>query len=65
MVVDRETNQLFVADGCGNKRVIVFDATTGAYKRHWGAYVFPDKPEFIATPYGRFWHRTGIGCDAA
>jgi hypothetical protein len=38
MVVDRETNELFVADGYGNKRVIVFDATTGAYKRHWGAY---------------------------
>ena len=38
MVVDRETNELFVADGYGNKRVIVFDAATGAYKRHWGAY---------------------------
>jgi DNA-binding beta-propeller fold protein YncE len=32
------TNELFVADGYGNHRVIVFDATTGAYKRHWGAY---------------------------
>ena len=32
------TNELFVADGYGNRRVIVFDATTGAYKRHWGAY---------------------------
>ena len=30
--------ELFVADGYGNKRVIVFDAATGAYKRHWGAY---------------------------
>ncbi len=30
--------ELFVADGYGNRRVIVFDATTGAYKRHWGAY---------------------------
>jgi NHL repeat len=38
MAVDRETNELFVADGYGNKRVIVFDAATGAYKRHWGAY---------------------------
>ena len=37
MVVDRDTNELFVADGYGNHRVIVFDAQTGAYKRHWGA----------------------------
>lgn len=33
-----KTNELFVADGYGNRRVIVFDADTGAYKRHWGAY---------------------------
>ena len=33
-----ETNELFVADGYQNRRVIVFDADTGAYKRHWGAY---------------------------
>ncbi|HTA41246.1 MAG TPA: hypothetical protein VK789_02295 [Bryobacteraceae bacterium] len=32
------TNELFVADGYANRRVIVFDAATGAYKRHWGAY---------------------------
>ena len=32
------TNEVFVADGYGNRRVIVFDAATGAYKRHWGAY---------------------------
>jgi DNA-binding beta-propeller fold protein YncE len=32
------TNEVFVADGYGNRRVIVFDADTGAYKRHWGAY---------------------------
>jgi DNA-binding beta-propeller fold protein YncE len=35
--VDPTTNELFVADGYGNHRVIVFDAATGAYKRHWGA----------------------------
>ncbi len=38
MEVDEAANELFVADGYGNRRVIVFDATTGAYKRHWGAY---------------------------
>jgi len=36
MIVSR--GELFVADGYGNKRVVVFDAATGAYKRHWGAY---------------------------
>ena len=36
MIVSK--GELFVADGYGNKRVIVFDAGTGAYKRHWGAY---------------------------
>jgi hypothetical protein len=30
-------NELFVADGYGNHRVIVFDAKTGAFKRTWGA----------------------------
>jgi NHL repeat len=33
-----KTNEVFVADGYGNRRVVVFDAETGAYKRHWGAY---------------------------
>ena len=38
MFVDRKTNELYVADGYGNHRVIVFDADSGKYKRHWGAY---------------------------
>ena len=38
MEVDAAANELYIADGYGNRRVIVFDATTGAYKRHWGAY---------------------------
>ena len=41
MIVDQATNELFVADGYVNHRVIVFDATSGAYKRHWGAYGKP------------------------
>jgi DNA-binding beta-propeller fold protein YncE len=36
--VDPKANELYVADGYGNHRVIVFDADTGIYKRHWGAY---------------------------
>src|SRR5215813_2121724 len=36
--VDPSTNEVFIADGYGNHRVIVFDADTGQYRRHWGAY---------------------------
>jgi sugar lactone lactonase YvrE len=35
---DPGANEIYVSDGYRNRRVIVFDATTGAYKRHWGAY---------------------------
>ena len=38
MAVYPRTNELFVADGHGNHRVAVFDATTGAFKRMWGAF---------------------------
>jgi hypothetical protein len=37
-VPDESANEIYIADGYKNKRVIVFDATTGQYKRHWGAY---------------------------
>jgi DNA-binding beta-propeller fold protein YncE len=35
---DEEANEIYIADGLGNRRVLVVDAATGAYKRHWGAY---------------------------
>ncbi|PYU34617.1 MAG: hypothetical protein DMG31_05690 [Acidobacteria bacterium] len=38
MFIDQATNELYVADGYGNHRIIVYDADTGKYKRHWGAY---------------------------
>jgi len=38
ITVDSAANEIYVADGYVNHRIIVFDATTGAYKRHWGAY---------------------------
>jgi DNA-binding beta-propeller fold protein YncE len=50
MFVDPKTNELYVADGYGNHRVIVFDAETGKYKRHWGAY--GHKPD--DAPLGRY-----------
>jgi len=53
-----KTNELFVADGYFNHRVIVFDADTGAYKRHWGAYgkapeddyKFPARAQLLQGP---------------
>lgn len=38
IAVDTKAREVFVADGYYNRRVIVFDSITGAYKRHWGAY---------------------------
>jgi hypothetical protein len=36
--VDPVDNEAFIADGYGNRRIIVFDGATGRYLRHWGAY---------------------------
>ena len=39
LYVDPRTNDLYVADGDGgDRRIIVFDAETGAFRRLWGAY---------------------------
>ena len=38
ITVDPEANEVYITDGYLNRRVIVFDADTGEYKRHWGAY---------------------------
>lgn len=35
---DGSTDEAFVSDGYGNKRVAVIDMNTGAIKRFWGAY---------------------------
>ncbi len=48
--VDPKTNEVYIADGYGNKRVIVYDADTGAFKRLWGAY--GNKPD--DTNLGRY-----------
>lgn len=50
VVVDPETNEVYVADGYGNHRVIVFDADTGEFKRQWGAYGKPPTDDDIG-PY--------------
>ena len=46
--VDPDANEVYIADGYGNRRIIVFDASTGAYKRHWGAY--GDRPDDRELP---------------
>jgi DNA-binding beta-propeller fold protein YncE len=38
MVVDPKTNLMYVADGYGNRRVLIVDAATGKYVGHFGAY---------------------------
>jgi DNA-binding beta-propeller fold protein YncE len=43
--IDKVANEVYVSDGYGNHRVIVYDADTGKYKRHWGAY--GHKPEDV------------------
>lgn len=52
--VHPDTNEVFVADGYTNQRVIVFDAASGAFRRLWGAYGRPpdDGPAEELTPDG-------------
>ncbi len=50
MYVHPATNELFVADGYVNRRVIVFDANTGQFKRMWGAYGNAPDDEASNTP---------------
>jgi DNA-binding beta-propeller fold protein YncE len=49
MTIDPETNELYVADGYYNHRIIVFDAETGAFKRMWGAYGKPPTDEKLGA----------------
>jgi DNA-binding beta-propeller fold protein YncE len=70
--VDPTDNEVFVADGYGNRRVIVFDGETGRYLRHWGAYgARPDddyRPDpasgepsrQLRTPHGIVGSRDGL-----
>lgn len=39
--IDPEAGEVYVADGYGNRRVAVLDASTGEMKRYWGAYGEP------------------------
>jgi hypothetical protein len=50
--VDTARNEIYVADGYLNRRVVKFNATTGAFIRGWGAYGNPpvDLPEGEPQP---------------
>jgi len=48
IAVDVAAKEVYAADGYGNRRVVVFDSETGAYKRHWGAY--GNRPSDDKTP---------------
>ena len=50
LTVDPVSNEVYVADGYRNRRVIVLDADTFAFKRLWGAY--GNKPD--DTPLGPY-----------
>ena len=50
LTIDPVSNEVYVADGYRNRRVIVLDAETFAFKRMWGAY--GNKPD--DTPLGPY-----------
>ncbi len=41
MDIDDAAHEVYVADGYGNRRIVVYDSDTGAFKRGWGAYGIP------------------------
>ncbi len=47
----KKTNEIFVADGYGNRRLIVFDGNSGRFKRMWGAFGRPPVDD-IEVPFG-------------
>ena len=69
--VDPDANEVYIADGYGNRRVAVFDANTGEYRRHWGAYgnvptddpytYDPDAP--LSQQFGRPVHCATLAAD--
>src|SRR5262245_19470530 len=48
--VDTSAKEVYVADGYGNKRVVVFDSENGKFKRMWGAFGNPPPEAMAANP---------------
>ena len=61
--VHEGTNELLVADGYGNRRVIVFDADSGEYKRMWGGFGNPPVDEPAGQAESEPLDATGRGPD--
>lgn len=64
IAVDPTAREVYVADGYANRRVIVFDTETGAFKRLWGAYGQPpeDSPR-ARRQFGRPVHCVHLSPD--
>jgi len=50
-----KTNEVFISDGYANRRVIVLDAETLAFKRMWGAFGVQPPPQLGRAPNGGGW----------
>ena len=61
--VIQKTKEAVIADGYGNRRVIVLDADTGAFKRMWGA--FGNEPLDAPGPQQANPQARGAGAPAA
>jgi len=48
--VETSAKEVYVADGYGNKRVVVFDSENGKFKRMWGAFGNPPPEAMAANP---------------
>jgi DNA-binding beta-propeller fold protein YncE len=48
--IDARASELYVADGYGDQRIVVFDTNTGKFKRMWGAFGNAPTPEMKPNP---------------
>ena len=54
IAVDAPANRLYIADGYGNRRIVILDATTGKYIGHFGAYGSNPIDDAAAKASGRW-----------
>jgi DNA-binding beta-propeller fold protein YncE len=60
---DVQTREVFISDGYGNHRVIVFDADTGEFKQMWGAYGEDPATQSPERRFGNPVHKVACGPD--
>jgi hypothetical protein len=61
MAVDEATHRLYVADGYGNRRILIVDSETGKYIGHFGAYGSNPVDDKAAAAAGRWNSNYGAG----